>query len=433
MSIPLERLYNYIDKVSQKICNDYLIIYHFYPHGSKKLEDLKLSRPTMLTWVDSYTKPSVICHDQEPLNHDMYTDQMIHDLVSQRFSNIFRGQYLIDIIDKMHLRAATERPINCYDLMLLTHSEQHSEDLIKYQNHGFVGIYWWSHAAIARDWFRYAEHVEQQKQVEKTFLIYNRAWTGTREYRLKFVDFLISNKIQSQCVTRFNSVDIETGEHYQIRKFKNVNWKPSQNLDGYFDSCQAGSDASADFDLNDYQRTHIEVVLETLFDDTRWHLTEKSLRPIALAQPFILAATAGSLEYLRSYGFKTYDSVWDESYDKIVDPLTRLQAIANLMLSISQWDEKTKTKKMQQVQKIADYNKKLFFSQEWQERIFDEYKLNFSRAWEILKKNRTGKYVLQLRGHAAHDGEWAKHLETDLPYRTKEEVQRVAEWIKQVN
>jgi hypothetical protein len=46
-------------------------------------------------------------------------------------------------------------------------------------------------------------------------------------------------------------------------------------------------------------------------------LTEKALRPIACGQPFILAATPGSLQYLRSYGFKTFSGYIDETYDTI--------------------------------------------------------------------------------------------------------------------
>jgi hypothetical protein len=46
-------------------------------------------------------------------------------------------------------------------------------------------------------------------------------------------------------------------------------------------------------------------VAETVFD-TRIHLTEKTLRPIACGHPFILAAGPGSLKYLQTYGFRTF-------------------------------------------------------------------------------------------------------------------------------
>jgi hypothetical protein len=40
MSIPLDRLYHYILNVAQEIYNDRIIIYRFYPHGSKNINDL---------------------------------------------------------------------------------------------------------------------------------------------------------------------------------------------------------------------------------------------------------------------------------------------------------------------------------------------------------------------------------------------------------
>jgi hypothetical protein len=434
MSIPLDRLYNHIDQLSQAICEDRLIIYQFYPHGSKNLENLTaLSPMDSIKWFEMYTAPMLICHDQEPLNYDLYSDETVKTYATEKYANLFRSHYHVDIASKMHLRVAVDQPINCYDAIMLTHSEKNSIELTKYEKNDFVGVYWWSHAAIARDWFRYAEHVKQSKQVSKTFLIYNRAWAGTREYRLKFVEFLITQQLQSVCQARLNVVEPETGVPYTRHRFQNTIWKPKCALEGHFDSCTAGSHSSADFELIDYETTDIEVVLETLFDDQRWHLTEKTLRPIALGQPFILAATPGSLKYLQSYGFKTFDTVWSELYDQITSPMDRLEAIAHLMKSIVAWDTDTRRQKMALAQEIANYNKNLFFSKNWQDSIFLEYQQNFKLAWEQLKTQRTGKHVLNLRSHAATDPDWANTLNSDLPHRTKEDVQRVAEWIKQVN
>ena len=41
MSIPLDRLYQYVESIVQDICQDRVVIYRFYPHGSKNFEDLK--------------------------------------------------------------------------------------------------------------------------------------------------------------------------------------------------------------------------------------------------------------------------------------------------------------------------------------------------------------------------------------------------------
>jgi hypothetical protein len=76
------------------------------------------------------------------------------------------------------------------------------------------------------------------------------------------------------------------------------------------------------------------LVTETVADGRRHHLTEKTFKPIALGMPFVLVSTQGSLEYLRSYGFKTFGHLWDEGYDTIEDPHERIQAISRLLKNL---------------------------------------------------------------------------------------------------
>ena len=244
--------------------------------------------------------------------------------------------------------------------------------MIKYQNNRCIPVYYWSHALIALDWFRYAQHVRQKKTIKKTFLIYSRAWSGTREYRLGFAESLVLAGLHDHCQTTVNPIDPELGIHYELHDFKNPVWKPQTVLENFFPTSTAQSHYSADFDLVDYEATDIEVVLETLFDDSRLHLTEKSLRPIACGQPFILAGTQGSLEYLRSYGFKTFADIWDESYDKCVDPEERMTAITNLMTQIVGWPADVRKSKLEQAQTIAEYNRQYFFSQDFFDLIAQE-------------------------------------------------------------
>ena len=274
---------------------------------------------------------------------------------------------------------------NIFEKSLLLHSEKRSSNLEQYHRCGrIIGVYYWSHAVIARDWFRYAEHVKQQKQVAQTFLIYNRAWSNTREYRLRFAELLIDLNLQKHCKTSVNPVEPELGIHYDSHQFKNPMWRPETVLENYFPTSDAHSHYSADFDIEDYEATDIEVVLETLFDDSRLHLTEKSLRPIACGQPFILASTVGSLEYLRSYGFKTFESVWDEYYDLIEHPRERLVYIASTMRHIANWTPEERADKMAKAQAIADYNRQYFFSQEFFNLVVTELKTNLTTVFAIL-------------------------------------------------
>ena len=378
MSIPLDRLYHYIDNIAKEI-TDNIIIYRFYPHGSKKIKNLtELAGP--LDWQNKVLKIPLYCNDQEPLNYELYQNiPGTHD-----FAKIVK---LLHVYPDHNLNI---KP-SIYDTVLLLHSEQRSENLIKYQNHRFIPVYYWCHAIIALDWFRYVKYIKQKKNVKKTFLIYNRAWSGTREYRLLFVELLIRLDLQHHCQTSVNPIEPELGTHYEIYRFENPVWRPDIVLENFFPTSDAHSHYSADFNIDDYEATDIEVVLETLFDDNRLHLTEKSLRPIACGQPFILAGTHGSLDYLRSYGFKTFGHIWDERYDLIEDPEERLIRIADLMKQIANWSPQVRERKIAQAQAIADYNKQHFFSQEFFNLIVMELKNNLQSAANQLYKTNSFK------------------------------------------
>jgi hypothetical protein len=362
MTVPLDRLYNYISDLAREICNEDVIIYRFFPHGSKKLSDLAQLKP--YDWFSGSTKPGLICHDQEPLDYDS--------------------------IGLFNRKNGVEWLHTIYDRSVLLHSEQRSKEIEKYvATNSHVPVYYWSHGIIARDWFRYAEHVQQRKQVNQTFLIYNRAWSGTREYRLKFTEHLIRLGLTDQCRTSVNPIEPELGIHYEIHKFKNPQWRPKTVLENFFPISTAHSHYSADFDIEDYEATDIEVVLETLFDDNRLHLTEKSLRPIACGQPFILAGTPGSLEYLRSYGFKTFAQVWDESYDECIYPEERLKRITDLMRQIANWGPGIQERQLAKARKIAEYNRKYFFSQEFFNQLTEELKNNLRKALTLIETTNT--------------------------------------------
>jgi hypothetical protein len=247
---------------------------------------------------------------------------------------------------------------------------------------------------ISLDWFRSANYFKiKKKQVQHTFLIYNRAWSGTREYRLKFVDLIVTTELKKYCNLKFNPVEVETNTHYTHHTFKNKQFTPTGSLDNHFPGTTVNSSASADFVIEDYETADFEVVLETLFDDSRLHLTEKILRPIALGQPFILVATCDSLKYLRSYGFKTFDSIIDESYDSIADPVNRLESIIKLMKDISNWSQQERISKLNQIKEIVNYNKQYFFSKEFEKLILDELKNNLHDALNENENANTGQLI----------------------------------------
>ena len=427
MSVPLDRLYHYLNSLVQED----ILIYRFYPHGSKKLEDLLPLEEYVksLSWVDHATSPDIFFHDQEPLNFDYYQWNDIESTVPKyKKCSPFALALTKELFKHANIQAVVSFPMCAiYDYTLLCHSEKNSKNLQLYEDKHFIGVYWWSHALIARDWFRYAEHdpelVVNFNKIKKDFLIYNRAWKGTREYRLKFADLLIDYNLVDCCLTSFAAFD--SGGHYQEHLFENNAWKPMHRLEHYFKENVTNSTASADYENTDYQVIGIEVVLETLFDDQRLHLTEKSLRPIACGRPFILAGTPGSLQYLRDYGIKTFHGLIDETYDTITNPEDRLMAIVAEMKRISELDTASKFDLYSKLYQIAEENKKLFFSKEWQDKIVGEFQVNFQNAYKKLSQHKTGKWINYIRNFANTSKDFQKEFYSDSPNRSLNELQQV--------
>jgi hypothetical protein len=430
MSIPLDRLYNYIENLAKEICNDGVLIYRFYPYGSKKIEDLTMLSPDYgnnYNWKQWQTVPIIHCNDQEPLDFEMYQNIERSKTI---FSNIpqFKNCNLTNIPDYN----LTMNVFNINDKSIILHSEQRSINVDLYKNSYFVPVYYWSHAVISLDWYRYAQYASIKKTHPSTrFLIYNRAWSNTREYRLKFLDLLIDNQLVDYCQTSLRSVEPELNVHYQDYTFKNNKWKPHNTLEIHYPENTANSHYSADFDINDYNNTDIEIVLETLFDDSRLHLTEKSLRPIACGQPFVLVATHGSLEYLRKYGFKTFDGIIDESYDLIQDPVDRMSAVISTMKQIVSWSKDQYKDNIKKLQDIAKYNQQHFFSANFFNLIVDELTHNLTQGFETIKNTNSGKRYIELRKILAQYEPGKLTMVVDDARRTRKDITDILKLARQ--
>ena len=338
MSVPTNNLYNF---VAQALENKYLIKY-FYPWGEKGFGNI------VSNWEDKqpdafvdclYDQPTVICHDQEPLNFEMYNDdrlsEQVHEMEPRIFKEWKRGSW-------KDLNLRWDLGNNCTDFWILLHSELNSPEVKKYQDTGlFKCAYWWAHAPIAINWYRFARYDNrlrrQSQDIKANFLVYARATTGTRTYRKTFLEAL----------GHIESVQVGSFKQYEIT-----------------------GDNSATYDPYDFAHTNCSVVLETVYN--RIHLTEKTLRPLACGHPFLLLNGAGALKKIREYGFKTFQPYINESYDKQTNPNKRMQMVLDEMRRINSASAKYQKWIWDGCQQIADYNKKLFFDNKFIWRVKNE-------------------------------------------------------------
>jgi hypothetical protein len=85
-----------------------------------------------------------------------------------------------------------------------------------------------------------------------------------------------------------------------------------------------------------HANSYCNIVMETHFDADQSggsFLTEKTFKPIKHGQLFFVAGPVGSLQALRDLGYRTFDAVLDNSYDRIEN---NTQRWARLRASIQQ-------------------------------------------------------------------------------------------------
>jgi hypothetical protein len=76
----------------------------------------------------------------------------------------------------------------------------------------------------------------------------------------------------------------------------------------------------------------IFIITETLFNGlSPPHLTEKTFKAIRFKMPFIIVGQSRTLQSLKDLGYKTFENLWDESYDAETDPLKRMEMICKLI------------------------------------------------------------------------------------------------------
>lgn len=209
--------------------------------------------------------------------------------------------------------------------------------------YGWKSHYYFYHGWACRDWFRGYDKAfliprAQDRTPTKTFMSPNRIVAGKRDHRVLFLynvfrHGLDNNYISAPRVCPYENVDIS-----QIAlKYNNIYPDIEQvfkdaDLPRLFEgeetqvmtSCWLGNYAEA-------QDSLVYVPTETVYFGQRLHITEKTFKAIALEMPFVLVAPAGSLEYMRSYGFKTFGDVFDESYDLETDDVKRIEKVTRLL------------------------------------------------------------------------------------------------------
>jgi len=230
---------------------------------------------------------------------------------------------------------------------IVIHSEYNSAQIKKIEKLNFKTVHWFAHAYLCSEF--YFKHYSKLKMVtdyKSRPIVY--PWIcANRLLRQHRTDFLEMLDLARGCYSMLNPDPnglIYTGP------------VPAHSFDDHTNSSAEICVAK----LTPWNTSFLHVVTETIWQD-KIHFTEKVFKPVVLHQPFVVLQAPGSLAYLRSYGFRTFEDWWDESYDAIQDPQQRMQAIADIVNAIGNKSlEELETMRMEMAS-VLEHNFRHFY------------------------------------------------------------------------
>ena len=296
---------------------------------------------------------------------------------------------------------------------IFANSELNSADKEYLKNHypNFIDWYYFSNALVSREWFsaqqyNYAGWVDQKQTLLDCNLV-----TGSRQYRVYITYLMFRYKYNQNSFISFSGDtnwldDLKIYDQFDLLSQPEdyINRIPTEKIS--YDNCNKDHRLSnglmqSRIPLEYYSQVNYILVAETLCVENKKHLSEKIFKPIAAGKPFLLAAGYKNLEYLRSYGFETFDTLWNENYDCVLNPKARIDSIFDTITSINldnvfQFLENSpeytqgmknifkKLEMFEQAHAIAKRNRDYFWSDNFYNRVFKEALDNLNLAKIVL-------------------------------------------------
>lgn len=274
------------------------------------------------------------------------------------------------------------------NIRILANSE-HSELKNAYCKENYWhDFYFFFHGFLALAWFNDAKYFENQLFFKNDYICLMNIANKDRSYRL-----YLASKLKELNLLDKGTVSLNLDENNLIKKeitdLKSKLSKKSkkhiykyltfQQQSMYADTKNFTGELSAGLDHIIYemwQDSFFHVVPETVFYYNKLHLTEKIFKPIVSRRPFLLVGAPGNLEYLKSYGFRTFDKWIDESYDQELDNDRRIDLVVNQLHWINNLTSNQKHQMFKEMQTVLEHNYQHFFGK-FKHIIVDELLENF--------------------------------------------------------
>lgn len=215
------------------------------------------------------------------------------------------------------------------------------------------------------------EYTVIEEPKEKLFLSFNRV---PRWHRVELIASLINNNLLDKGYCSFDLMDLWNN----IRPDNPGVTEKLYNTINDNMTCfplvlnrNNNRDNPIDINMEDakyHENSYFSIVTETVFyspeveiPDYKHHyssvfFSEKIFKPIVFKHPFILLGQPGSLKALRSFGYKTFDGIIDESYDLIENDHERFNAVIKEVLRLCKYTPNEWIEFQQAVKPILEHN-----------------------------------------------------------------------------
>jgi hypothetical protein len=290
----------------------------------------------------------VFFHDQEPVWMDLH--KPLFDDVVRRNKDILTGP-------QGHV--------------VVSERGQYIEQLCK--QYGWKSHYYFYHGWACQDWYRGYDRTfliprARDRAPTRTFISPNRIVAGKRDHRVLFLYNVFKHGLQDNHISAPRICPVENVDIISIaQKYTNV----YQDITQVFEQAQLprlfADETTQNMtscwltNFDEAADSLVYVPTETVYFGRRTHITEKTFKAIALEMPFVLVAPAGSLAYLREYGFQTFESVFDESYDLETNDLRRIEQVTALLKSLDQMSMEQRLEIHQACLPIVEHNYNHFY------------------------------------------------------------------------
>ena len=251
-----------------------------------------------------------------------------------------------------------------------------SDSFVVYPYSYFGNSIWFHHGQKLNTYTKHSMQevfnscLQLNKNVKKIrhFLNFNRV---PKLHRIAlFGEFKSNEKLKNTSITTLGRVDNNNPlEYYNLmHSFIDNDYTHSKDriLSFYrnynstkhsiYDESDLENNKASVFNKVAHTESFLNIVSESLIDNTSVFFSEKIYKPIFAAQPFIIFGNPNSIKMLQKMGFKTFSKWWDESYDEELNSSKRLEKIVNILEEISNWSFDKCFDVIQEMEEILVHN-----------------------------------------------------------------------------